>query len=99
MSWIDELNSRQDVGMDDRLSWNKYAQQELARKSPKRPKQNDKGFWTDQISTGGGIAGALGGAAAGAAAGSVVPVFGTAVGGLLGAILGGAAGSGGGEIA
>ena len=69
------------------------------RRRPTTKKKDDKGFWLDQISTGGGIAGALGGAAAGAAAGSVVPVFGTAVGGLLGAILGGAAGSGGGEIA
>lgn len=64
-----------------------------------QPQQPSKGFWTDQISTGGGIGGALGGAALGAAAGSVVPVVGTTIGGLLGAILGGAAGSGAGEFA
>lgn len=65
-----------------------------------KPQQQKKkkGFWQDQISTGGGIGGALGGAAAGAAVGSVVPVVGTAVGGLLGAVLGGGLGSAGGEI-
>lgn len=63
------------------------------------PQPQGKGFWTDQISTGGGIAGALGGAAGGAALGSVVPGVGTAIGGILGALLGGAGGSAGGEIA
>jgi hypothetical protein len=58
-----------------------------------------KGFWTDQISTGGGIGGALGGAAAGATLGSVVPGIGTVIGGVAGGILGGALGSGGGELA
>lgn len=58
-----------------------------------------KDFWTDQISTGGGIGGSLAGAAGGAALGSIVPGVGTVIGGLAGAILGGAAGSGGGEIA
>jgi len=58
-----------------------------------------KGFWADQVSTGGGIGGALAGGAAGAALGSAVPGIGTAIGGLLGAILGGGAGSAGGELA
>lgn len=62
-------------------------------------KKKKKDFWTDQISTGGGIGGALGGAAAGAAIGSVVPGIGTAIGGLVGGIAGGALGSGGGEYA
>lgn len=62
-------------------------------------KGKKKDFWTDQISTGGGIGGALGGAAAGAALGSVVPGIGTIIGGLAGGVLGGALGSGGGELA
>jgi hypothetical protein len=69
-----------------------------------QPKQASKGkkqkdFWTDQVSTGGGIAGSLGGAALGAGIGSIVPGFGTAIGGLIGGVLGGAAGSGAGEVA
>lgn len=66
---------------------------------PKKKPQKGKDFWTDQISTGGGIGGALAGGATGAAIGSVVPGVGTAIGGLAGAILGGALGSGGGELA
>ena len=66
---------------------------------PTQQPEKKKGFWLDQISTGGGIGGALGGAAAGAAAGSVVPVLGTAAGGILGALLGGALGGGAGEVA
>lgn len=57
-----------------------------------------KDFWTDQISTGGGIAGSLAGAAGGAALGSVVPGVGTVIGGLLGGILGGAGGSAAGQV-
>lgn len=64
-------------------------------KDPKKKKD----FWTDQISTGGGVAGALGGAATGAAIGSVVPGIGTIIGGLIGGVAGGALGSGGGELA
>lgn len=67
--------------------------------NPQKKQGKKKDFWTDQISTGGGIGGALAGAAGGAALGSVVPVIGTGIGGLVGAILGGAAGSGGGELA
>jgi hypothetical protein len=66
------------------------------RPRPKQPKKKD--FWTDQISTGGGIGGALGGAATGAAIGSIVPGIGTAIGGLVGGIAGGALGSGAGEF-
>lgn len=62
------------------------------------PQGKKKDFWTDQISTGGGIGGALGGAAAGATIGSVVPGIGTAIGGLIGGIAGGALGSGAGEF-
>lgn len=62
-----------------------------------QPQQKD--FWTDQISTGGGIGGALGGAALGASIGSVVPGIGTLIGGLAGGILGGGIGSGAGELA
>jgi hypothetical protein len=102
MSWIDDLNNQADVGggMNNRLSWNKYAQQQLQSQidAQKQGKGKKKGFWTDQISTGGGIGGALGGAAAGAAIGSVVPIAGTAVGGLLGAIIGGGLGSAAGEL-
>jgi len=68
-----------------------------APRSQAQPKKK-KGFWLDQVSTGGGMAGALGGAAAGAAAGSVVPVLGTAAGGILGALIGGAAGGAGGQV-
>lgn len=69
------------------------------RKQPTMPKpKKKKDFWTDQLSTGGGIGGALGGAAAGAAIGSVVPVVGTAIGGLVGGIAGGALGAGAGEL-
>lgn len=57
-----------------------------------------KGFWQDQISTGGGIGGALVGGAAGAAAGSVLPGVGTVIGGLAGAILGGGAGGAAGQV-
>lgn len=59
---------------------------------PQTPVQKKKGFWKDQISTGGQMGGAAGGAALGAAAGSVVPGIGTLIGGLAGAILGGATG-------
>jgi len=59
-----------------------------------------KDFWTDQISTGGGLAGTLGGAAAGAGAGTLIlPGVGTVIGGLIGGIAGGATGSGAGEMA
>ena len=69
------------------------------RPQPTKPKQQKKkDFWTDQISTGGGIGGALGGAATGAAIGSIVPGIGTAIGGLVGGIAGGALGSGAGEF-
>jgi len=57
-----------------------------------------KDFWTDQISTGGGIAGSLAGAAGGAAIGSVVPGIGTVIGGLIGGVLGGAGGSAAGQL-
>lgn len=70
-----------------------------AKKPVTLPKRKKKDFWTDQISTGGGIGGAIGGAATGAAIGSVVPVLGTAIGGLVGGIAGGALGSGAGEFA
>ena len=63
-----------------------------------QPKKK-KGFWTDQISTGGSIGGALAGGAAGAAVGSVVPIVGTAVGGIAGALLGGALGGASGQVA
>jgi len=78
---------------------NPLAQVSQSLKSTRPSSQPKKGFWTDQLSTGGGIAGSLAGAAGGAAIGSVVPVVGTAIGGLLGAILGGSAGSGAGELA
>lgn len=68
------------------------------RKPKKQQIKPQKGFWTDQISTGGGIGGALGGAATGAAIGSIVPGIGTAIGGLVGGIAGGALGSGAGEF-
>lgn len=55
------------------------------------PKKKKKGFWEDQISTGGGIAGALAGGAAGTA---ILPGVGT----IIGALLGGAAGGGGGQV-
>lgn len=89
MAWYDDLN-------------NQVASGAFTPATPK-PKQvaspaKKKDFWTDQISTGGGIGGALGGAAAGAALGSVVPVIGTAIGGIAGGILGGALGSGAGEF-
>jgi hypothetical protein len=61
------------------------------------PAKKKKGFWTDQISTGGSLGGAAAGAAGGAALGSVVPIAGTALGGLIGAVLGGAAGAVGGQ--
>lgn len=61
------------------------------------PTSKKKDFWTDQISTGGGIAGSLGGAALGASIGSIVPGIGTVIGGLLGGVLGGAGGSGAGQ--
>ncbi|QHC73777.1 hypothetical protein [Rathayibacter sp. VKM Ac-2805] len=67
--------------------------------TPAPAAKKKKGFFLDQISTGGGIGGALAGAAGGAALGSVVPVVGTAVGGLVGALLGGGIGSAGGELA
>lgn len=70
------------------------SRQQIPQNQPVRKKD----FWTDQISTGGGIGGALGGAALGASIGSVVPVIGTAIGGLAGGILGGALGSGAGEL-
>ena len=92
-SWIDKYNARQDIG--GQIAPNMAIQQLSYRNTPKK---KQKGFWTDQISTGGGIAGALGGGVAGAAAGSVVPVVGTAIGGILGALLGGAGGSAAGEI-
>jgi len=77
-------------------SWDEYSRV-MAAQQAAQPKKK-KGFWQDQISTGGGIGGALAGGATGAAIGSAVPIVGTAIGGLLGAILGGAAGSGGGEM-
>ena len=102
MSWIDDFNKMQDQGgLDNRLSWNKFAQQDLKSRvnSVSKKKDKDKGFWLDQLSTGGGIGGALGGAALGASVGSVVPIVGTAAGGILGALLGGAVGGGAGEVA
>jgi hypothetical protein len=96
MNPFDKFNQQAD--RIDLREW--LAQQNAARKTATtQPQQKGKGFWTDQISTGGGIAGALAGAAGGAAIGSVVPVVGTAIGGLIGGVLGGAAGSGGGEFA
>jgi hypothetical protein len=56
-----------------------------------KPKKKQKDFWTDQISTGGGIAGALAGGAAGTA---ILPGIGT----IIGALAGGALGGGGGEF-
>jgi len=67
-------------------------------RAPISQTKKKKDFWTDQISTGGGIGGALGGAATGAAIGSIVPGIGTVIGGLAGGVLGGALGSGGGEL-
>lgn len=56
-----------------------------------------KGFWQDQISTGGGIAGSLGGAAAGGAIGAGFGGVGAVPGALIGAILGGFGGGAGGQ--
>lgn len=66
---------------------------------PTAQPQKKKGFWTDQISTGGGIAGALSGAAGGAALGTAVGPIGTAAGGILGALIGGFSGGAAGEVA
>lgn len=104
MAFWDDYNKQAQLmasrgGVQD---WQLFRQQ-LPQQSPPQqqqaPQKKKKGFWTDQISTGGGIGGALAGGAAGAAIGSVVPVVGTAIGGLAGALLGGALGSGGGEMA
>lgn len=94
MNPFDRLNNQADA-----IDINKWLAEQRALQQPKQTTKKGKGFWLDQISTGGGIGGALAGGAAGAALGSAVPVVGTAIGGLAGAILGGALGSGGGEIA
>jgi hypothetical protein len=79
------------------MAWQDRGPLEIGSKTQQA--QQPKNFWTDQISTGGGIAGSLGGAATGAAIGSIVPGIGTVIGGLIGGIAGGALGSGGGELA
>lgn len=60
--------------------------------SYKPPSRKKKGFWQDQISTGGGLGGAIAGGAAGTA---IAPGIGTIIGALAGGFLGG----GGGQIA
>lgn len=92
MGYFDKLNKQADV-----IDIDEWLKQQNA--SRNQPSQKKKGFWTDQISTGGGIGGSLAGAATGAAIGSVVPGIGTVIGGLAGGVLGGALGSGGGEFA
>lgn len=59
--------------------------------------QKKKGFWQDQISTGGGIGGALAGAAAGGAIGAGAAGVGAIPGALIGAVLGGFGGGAGGQ--
>jgi hypothetical protein len=67
---------------------------------PQGQPAKQKGFFTDQISTAGGIGGALAGAAGGALAGSALfPGVGTVIGGLIGSVVGGAGGSAGGQVA
>ena len=88
---------------EDRQYAQQMALQRVGQIRPPQPQavqqpKKQKGFWLDQISTGGGIGGALAGGAAGATIGSAVPIVGTAIGGLAGALLGGALGSGGGEM-
>lgn len=95
MAWYDDLNNEAAAGGFSQ-SPNAFS---VASSQGKKPVKKKKDFFTDQISTGGGIGGALGGAAAGAALGSVVPGLGTIIGGLAGGVLGGALGSGGGELA
>jgi hypothetical protein len=97
MAWYDDLNKGFPLGGQQKPGSIEALRATMTAQQPQQaPKKKD--FWTDQISTGGGIGGALGGAATGAAIGSVVPGIGTVIGGLAGGILGGALGSGGGEI-
>ena len=70
-------------------SWDEYSKM-LAAQTPQPTKK--KGFWADQISTGGSLGGALAGGAAGTA---ILPGVGT----LIGALLGGAVGGAGGQVA
>jgi len=102
MAWYDDLNAGKGItpgvrpgSIEELRAFNAANTQQKPQTSTKKKKD----FWTDQISTGGGIGGALGGAGAGAAIGSIVPGLGTVIGGLIGGIAGGALGSGGGEFA
>lgn len=84
MSWIDDLNSQQDIG-------NVYRFQPVANRQTqqqKKKKGGRGGTLTSLISEGG----ALGGAATGAAIGSAVPVIGTVIGGVIGGAGGALAG-------
>lgn len=102
MAWHDDLNAG--LGLQPQgfrpgsiESLNAFQQSQV--KQPTQPQKKKKDFWTDQISTGGGIGGALAGAAGGAAIGSIVPGIGTVIGGLIGGALGGAGGSAVGQVA
>ena len=88
----DDLNNRavQRASQGATQSWDEYSKA-LAAQTP-QPVKKKKGFWEDQISTGGSLGGALAGGAAGTA---ILPGVGT----LIGALLGGAAGGFGGQVA
>lgn len=100
MAWYDDLNNGFALGNQAQPGSIEALRATMSARQPaKKDTKKKKDFWTDQISTGGGIGGALAGAGAGAALGSVVPGIGTVIGGVAGGILGGALGSGGGELA
>ncbi len=83
MAWYDDLNnglSLSGSAMPGSIDALRAMKQQTA---PQQKKE--KNFWTDQISTGGGIGGALGGAALGTA---ILPGIGTLIGGALGGALG-----------
>lgn len=85
----DELNAKAQAqaAQGANHSWEAYAKT----MQPTTPVKKKKGFWEDQISTGGSIGGALAGGAAGTA---ILPGVGT----LIGALIGGAAGGAGGQV-
>lgn len=90
--WSDLDNRvQQQAAQGANHNWSAW-QARLDSQQAQQPTKKKKGFWQDQISTGGSIAGALGGAAAGTA---ILPGVGT----LIGALLGGAAGGAGGQAA
>lgn len=74
------------------MAWQDKGAIDLSQFAQSKTTKKKKGFWEDQISTGGGLAGALAGGAAGTA---IMPGVGT----IIGALIGGAVGGGGGQVA